>query len=168
MPEISGPRARGLDHLVIMESPMSRSTSRVTLLGIASLMSLAVTAGCTGLAAGPVASAQTPVPVSRDTAWARTRRALTSDAFTLDVVDSTHGHLVGTRYASANAKQGTTAACRMTLDLNIRGDAQQAELASTSRWVAPQTMQDKAPEVCDRERTDVLDRINTTVAPPAQ
>jgi hypothetical protein len=147
---------------------MPLSHPRLSLIGIASLGWLAATAGCTGLAAGPEARAQAPVPVSRDTAWARTRRALTFDAFTLDVVDSTHGRLAGTRYASANAKQGTGAACRMTLDLSIRGDAQQAELASTSRWVAPQTMQDKAPEVCERERTDVLDRINTTVVPPAQ
>ena len=147
---------------------MSQSNLRVLLLGIVSVWSLALTAGCTGLAAGPEASAQTPVPVSRDSAWARTRRALAFDAFSLDVVDSTHSHVAGTRYASANAKQGTAAACRMTLDLTIRGDAQQAELASTSRWVAPQTMQDKAPQVCERERTDVLDRINTTVAPPSQ
>ena len=147
---------------------MSQSNLRVLLLGIGSMWSLALTAGCTGLAAGPEASAQTPVPVSRDSAWARTRRALAFDAFSLDVVDSTHSHVAGTRYASANAKQGTAAACRMTLDLTIRGDAQQAELASTSRWVAPHPMQDQASEVCERERTDVLDRINTTVAPPPQ
>lgn len=142
-------------------------TGRLWLIGIASLGSLAASAGCTGLVAGPEASAQTPVPVSRDTAWARTRRALASDAFTLDLVDSTHGRLVGTRYPSANARQGTVAACRMTLALEIRGDAGQAELASTSRWVAPQSMQ-VAPEVCEQERTQVLERINTTVVPPAQ
>ena len=137
----------------------------VRLLAIATAGPLAAT-GCTGLAAGPEASAQTPVPVSRDSAWVRARRALTTEVFTVDVVDSTGGRLIGTRYASANAKLGTQPACRMTLALGIRGDAQQSELSSTSRWVASEKMADKAPEVCERERTQVLERIASTVAPP--
>ena len=135
------------------------------LFAIAAAGSLAAT-GCTGLAAGPEASAQTPVPVSQDSAWARARRALSSEAFTLDVVDSSGGRLIGTRYASAGAKQGTQPACSMTLALGIRGDAEQAELSSTSRWIASEKMADKAPEVCERERTQVLERIASTVAPP--
>ena len=135
------------------------------LIAIAAVGSVA-TIGCTGLAAGPESSAQTPVPVSRDSAWARARRALSSEAFTLDVVDSSGGRLIGTRYASANAKLGTQPACRMTLALGIRGDAEQSELNSTSRWIASEKMADKAPEVCEQERTQVLERIATTVAPP--
>jgi hypothetical protein len=135
------------------------------LIAIAAVGSLAST-GCTGLAAGPESSAQTPVPVSRDSAWARARRALSSEAFTLDVVDSSGGRLTGTRYASAGAKQGTQSACRMTLALGIRGDAEQSELNSTSRWIASEKMADKAPKVCELERTQVLERIATTVAPP--
>jgi hypothetical protein len=135
------------------------------LIAIAATGALAAS-GCTGLAAGPQASAQTPVPVSRDSAWVRARRALTTEAFTVDVVDSTGGGLIGTRYPSANAKQGTQPACRMTLALGIRGNAQQAEFSSTSRWVASEKMADKAPEVCERERTQVLDRIASTIAPP--
>jgi hypothetical protein len=135
------------------------------LLTIAAVSSLATT-GCSGLAAGPESSAQTPVPVPRDSAWARARRALATEAFTLDVVDSTRGRLIGTRYNSVNAKLGTQSACRMTLALGIRGDTEQSELNSTSRWVASEQMADKAPEVCERERTEVLERIATTVAPP--
>ena len=135
------------------------------LIAIAAVGSVA-TIGCTGLAAGPESSAQTPVPVSRDSAWARARRALSSEAFTLDVVDSSGGRLIGTRYASANAKLGTQPACRMTLALGIRGNAEQSELNSTSRWIASEKMADKAPEVCEQERTQVLERIATTVAPP--
>ena len=135
------------------------------LIAIAAVGSLAAT-GCTGLAAGPEASAQTPVPVSQDSAWARARRALSSEAFTLDVVDSSGGRLIGTRYASAGAKQGTQPACSMTLALGIRGDAEQAELSSTSRWIASEKMADKAPEDCERERTQVLERIASTIAPP--
>ena len=134
-------------------------------IAIAAVGSLA-TIGCTGLAAGPEASAQTPVPVSRDSAWARARRALSTEAFTLDVVDSSGGRVIGTRYASAGAKLGTQPACRMTLALGIRGDAEQSELSSTSRWIASEKMADTAPEVCERERTQVLERIATTVSPP--
>jgi hypothetical protein len=121
---------------------------------------------CTGLAAGPEANARTPLPVSRDTAWARARRALTSEAFTLDVVDSTGGQLTGTRYASSTARSGTQAACRVRLELGIRGDEREAELNTTSRWIASETMLDKAPLVCDEERTQVLERITTTIVPP--
>jgi hypothetical protein len=135
------------------------------LIAIAAVVSLGAT-GCTGLAAGPEASAQTPVPVSRDSAWARARRALSTEAFTLDVVDSSGGRVIGTRYASAGAKLGTQPACRMTLALGIRGDAEQSELSSTSRWIASEKMADTAPEVCERERTQVLERIATTVSPP--
>jgi hypothetical protein len=127
---------------------------------------LSLAAGCTGLTAGPEARVSTPVPVSRDTAWARARRALTAESFTVDLVDSTRGDLEATRYASPNAKQGTQAACRMRLALGIRGDQQQAELQSTSRWIAPQNMMDKATQVCELERTQVLERINATVVPP--
>jgi hypothetical protein len=129
-------------------------------------MSIVSATACTGLAAGPESNAQTPVPVSRDTAWARARRALSSEAFTLDVVDSTGGHLIGTRYTSANARQGTQAACRVRLALGIRGDAAQSELNTTSRWIASETMLDQAPQVCDHERTEVLERITTTIVPP--
>jgi hypothetical protein len=121
--------------------------------------------GCTGLVAGPESSAQTAVPVSSDTAWARVRRALASDVFTIDVVDSTHGHLVGTRYPNANPQPGSPQSCRMSLTLDIRGDSQQSEIATTSRWLAPEHMS-TAPQLCERERSQVLERINTTVVPP--
>jgi hypothetical protein len=134
------------------------------LTAVATLGSLG--SGCTGLAAGPQSSAQAPVPVSRDTAWARLRRALVSEAFTMDVVDSIGGRLVGTRYPSAGAKPGTQTACRMTLALSIRGGREQSELSTTSRWVASEKMVDKAPRVCEVDRTEVLERIATTLVPP--
>jgi hypothetical protein len=124
------------------------------------------TSACTGLVAGPESSTQTPVPVSRDSAYVRARRAVTTEAFTLDVVDSLGGRLVGTRYPSSSARLGSAASCRVRLALAIEGNEQQAELGATSRWLAPQGMSDKAPQVCERERTDVLQRIAETVAPP--
>jgi hypothetical protein len=121
--------------------------------------------GCTGLVAGPEVKASTPVPASRDSAYARTRRALQAESFTMDVVDSSRGHLTGTRYPSADAKLGTSAKCRVGVSLEVRGSEQQAEVASTSRWIAPDAMTDKAPEVCEEERTDVLQRMAEVLVP---
>jgi len=121
---------------------------------------------CTGLVAGPESNTRTPVPASRDSAYTRAHRAAVAEAFTLDVVDSIGGRLIGTRFPSSNARLGTAASCRMRLALAIGGNEQQAEVESTSRWLAPEAMNDKAPQVCEQERTDVLERIAQTLTPP--
>jgi hypothetical protein len=123
--------------------------------------------GCTGLSVGPEVKASTPVPASRDSAYVRTRRALQAESFTMDVVDSSGGHLTGTRYPSADAKLGTSSKCRVAVALEVRGSEQQAEVASASRWIAPEAMMDKATEVCEEERTAVLDRMAEVLVPPA-
>jgi hypothetical protein len=51
--------------------------------------------------------------------------------------------------------------------LQIQGDATRSEVTTTSRWVAPGTMSDKAPEVCEEERSEVLDRTAQVLNPPA-
>jgi hypothetical protein len=122
---------------------------------------------CTGLVVGPESSSVTPIPASRDSAYARARRALQAESFTLYVVDSAGGRLSGTRWPSANAQQGTSTACHVALALEIRGDATSSEVASTSRWVAPGGMSDKAPTVCEQERTQVLERTNQVLVPLA-
>lgn len=122
---------------------------------------------CTGRVAGPESSSVTPIPASRDSAYARARRALQGESFTLDVVDSAGGRLTGTRWPSASAQQGTSTACHVALTLEIRGDATRSEVASTSRWVAPGGMSDKAPTVCEQERAEVLERTNQVLVPPA-
>jgi hypothetical protein len=83
------------------------------------------------------------------------------------VVDSLGGHVTGTRYPSANAKVGTAQSCRVVLALDVRGGADTAQLATTSRWLAPLPMADSATKVCEKERVEVLDRIQLTVVPPA-
>lgn len=122
---------------------------------------------CTGLIAGPESSTVTPIPASRDSAYARARRALQGESFTMDLVDSTRGLLTGTRWPSASAQQGTRAACHLMVALQIQGDNSSSEVAATSRWVAPGGMSDKAPEVCEEERKDVLDRTALVLVPPA-
>lgn len=136
--------------------------SQLRLTGVMALLGLSA---CTGLSAGPAVAATTPVPASRDSAYVRARRALASESFTLDVVDSLGGHITGTRYPSASSKLGSAQICRVMLALDFRGDADSAELASTSRWLAPQAMAESAPKVCEQERAEVLDRIQLTVAP---
>jgi hypothetical protein len=142
-------------------------TRSVTALA-AGLLLLLATGACTGLVAGPESSSVTPIPASRDSAYVRARRALQGESFTLDVVDSVGGRLTGTRWPSANAQQGTSTACHVTLALEIRGNATRSEVASTSRWVAPGSMSDKAPTVCEQERSDVLERTTQVLAPPAR
>jgi hypothetical protein len=122
---------------------------------------------CSGLVAGPESSSVTPVPASRDSAYVRARRALQGESFTLDVIDSTRGLLTGTRWPSSNAQQGSAAACHVTVALKIQGDNDRSEVASTSRWVAPGSMSDKAPKVCEEERTQVLERTAQVLVPAA-
>ena len=128
---------------------------------------LLLLAGCTGLVAGPEVSAVTPVSASRDSAWVRAKRALTAEVFTLDVQDSVGGHLTAMRYPSATAKPGTPQACRVGLTLAIQGGQDQAQLASTSRWIAPEVTSDSNAKLCDQERQETLDRILVVIAPPA-
>ena len=122
--------------------------------------------GCTGLVAGPEVAATTPVPASRDSAYVRARRGLTTESFTMDVVDSTHGRLTGTRYPSSNAQMGTGPRCRVVLAMDVGGGPEAGEVSTTSRWVAPEQMADKAPRVCEQERRDVLQRLTETLVPP--
>lgn len=121
---------------------------------------------CSGLVAGPESSSITPVLASRDSAYVRSRRALQGEAFTLDVVDSAGGRLTGTRWPSASAQQGTSAACHVAVAFQIKGDNSSSEVVSTSRWVAPGGMSDKAPTVCEKERREVLDRTAQVLVPP--
>jgi hypothetical protein len=130
------------------------------------LIFLATTGACSGLVAGPERSDVTPVPASRDSAYVRARRALQGESFTLDVVDSAGGRLVGTRWPSSSAHQGSSAACHVSLALQISGDEKKAEVATSSRWIAPGGMSDQAPKVCEQERSQVLERTVAVIAPP--
>jgi len=129
---------------------------------------LSLATACTGLVAGPESTATAPVAVSRDSAYVRARRAVQAEAFTVDVADSLAGLIIGTRYASSNAQIGSSGACRVRLALQVQGNSEGAQVATTSRWLAPEPMEEKAATVCDKERTEVLTRVNQTIEPPAQ
>ena len=85
----------------------------------------------------------------------------------MDLVDSTKGVLIGTRWPSASAQQGSQAACHVSVALQIQGDDNRSEVATISRWVAPGGMSDKAPKVCEEERKQVLDRTAQVLVPTA-
>lgn len=121
---------------------------------------------CTGLVPGPESSQVTPVSASRDSAYARARRAMQAETFTVDVADSVGGRIVATRYPGASAKLGNPSACRLKVALDVQGSGEAVQVATTSRWLAPEPMQEQAPVVCEKERTDVLARMADTIEPP--
>jgi hypothetical protein len=123
---------------------------------------------CTGLVAGPEATAIASVTVSRDSAYARARRAVQAEAFTVDIADSLGGHIAGIRYPSSNAQIGSSAAWRVRLALQVQGDSERAQVATTSSWLAPEPMAEQAPTVCEKERAEVLTRVTQTIEPSAQ
>jgi hypothetical protein len=127
---------------------------------------LAGGSACTGLIAGPESQSLTAVPASRDSVYVRARRGLTGESFTMDVIDSAGGRLTATRWPSASGKLSTSQACHVSVALQINGDAAESQVAATSRWIAPGAMEEKAPEVCEQERNDVLSRLAQTLAPP--
>jgi hypothetical protein len=127
-----------------------------------------VGAGCTGLSAGPEVSTTTPVPVSRDSAYVRAKRAVQAEGFTLDVQDSLGGRLAGLRYPSSTAQMGTAAACRVQLTLALQGGPERTEVGWTSRWIAPVAMAKTTNDVCETDRTETLDRIQQVIVPPRQ
>ena len=121
---------------------------------------------CTGLVAGPESSQVTPVSASRDSAYTRARRAMQAETFSVDVADSVGGHIVATRYAGSSAKLGSPTACRLKVALDIQGSGEAVQVATISRWLAPKPMQQQAPVLCEKERTDVLARVAQTIEPP--
>jgi hypothetical protein len=137
------------------------ATALVALLGV-----VLPAAACTGLVAGPERSDITPVPASRDSAYVRARRALQGESFTMDVVDSAGGRLVGTRWPKSSAQQGSQEACHVSVALQIQGDRERTEVVSKSRWISPGGMSGKAPKVCELERTQVLERTTAVIVPP--
>ena len=132
------------------------------------LCALSLVTACTGLVAGPESSAVTPVSASRDSAYVRARRAMQAEAFTVDIADSLAGRITATRYNSSNAQLGTSPACRVRVALDIQGNAQSAQVSTTSRWLAPEPMLEQARDVCEKERTDVLARVSQTIEPAVQ
>ena len=143
-----------------------RSHATVPMLRTLTCFALLLLAACTGLAAGPEVSAVTPVSASRDSAWVRTKRALTTEVFTLDVQDSLGGRLTAMRYPSATAKPGTPRRVGWASRCAIEGGrisqpGEHEPLDRAGGHVGTQR------QVCEQERQETLDRILLVVAPAA-
>jgi hypothetical protein len=128
--------------------------------------SLSLLAACGGLTAGPEVASITPVPVSKDTAYTRAHRALATELFTFDVIDSTSGRMTAKRYPSSSAQMGSAGACRLMVEYDVSGSAGEAEVKTNSRWISAEPMLDTAPTVCEQERKDVLERVAQVITPP--
>jgi hypothetical protein len=126
---------------------------------------LTLSTACTGLAAGPQVAVSAPMPVTRDSAWVRAKRALQSEVFTIGAEDSINGRIAGMRYPSSTAKVGTAAACRVQLSLIIASKGGGGALVDTSRWIAPTSMA-SSRGVCEQDREQTLERIRLTIVPP--
>jgi hypothetical protein len=49
--------------------------------------------------------------------------------------------------------------------MDVSGGADAGEVNTTTRWVAPEQMAEKAPQVCEQERHDVVQRLTETLVP---
>src|SRR5262245_34842783 len=120
---------------------------------------------CAGLVAGPAVESSSNVSVSRDSTWARARRAFTAEGMTTAVVDSIHGNLTGLRYPKPTEKVTTVAACRIQVKMAMSPDASGTGISWSTRWIAPEVLA-QTPAKCDEERLAVLGRIQSTIVPP--
>lgn len=120
---------------------------------------------CTGLVAGPAVRTASTVPVPRDSAWARARRAFTAEVLSTDVVDSLSGKLTGLRYPKPTAPTTALENCRVQVMLAMMPEASGTAITWDTRWIAPEALAQN-PTKCDEERVAVLSRIEQTIAPP--
>ena len=120
---------------------------------------------CSGLVAGPAVQSAATVPVPRDSAWARARRAFTAEVLSTDVVDSLSGKLTGLRYPRPAAPAAAVENCRVQVKLALSPEASGTALSWDTRWIAPEALAQN-PAKCEEERVAVLSRIQSTIAPP--
>lgn len=130
------------------------------------LLSLLLLPACTGLAAGPAVQSSATVPVARDSAWARARRGFSAEVLTIDLVDSIGGTLVGRRYPKSSALETAPEQCQVMVHLSFAPAGDATGLTWDSRWVAPKEMAASKPEFCERERAQLVERIQQTIEPP--
>lgn len=120
---------------------------------------------CTGLQAGPSVQTTASVAVPRDSAWVRARRGFAAEVMTLDMVDSVGGVLTGRRYPKTSDPETSVVQCQIMVKLNLAPSGEGTGTSWDSRWVAPMEMATGKPEMCEKERVAVLDRIQQTIAP---
>lgn len=126
-------------------------------------------AACTGLTAGRETSARLTAPASRDSAWARVKRAMQAEVFTIESQDSLAGEIGGTRYPSPNTTTGSGLACRLRVSLALApasGDS--TEISGRGLWTVYKAGRDSGRAVgpCDQELAQTMARLQQAAAPP--
>ncbi len=150
----------------IVPSPGSAS---VRAAGLASaLLAPVVLAACTGLTAGNPAKLSLTAPVAYDSAWARVKRSMTGEVFTLERQDSIAGVLTGTRYPSPNTKVGSSLACRLKVSVALQPQHDATAISSEGLWTVYAPSQDRARATapCDEELRETISRIQSAANPP--
>lgn len=121
---------------------------------------------CTGLVAGPAVQSSATVPVVRDSAWARARRGFSAEILTIDLADSIGGTLRGRRYPKSSALETAPEQCQILVNLSFANQGDATGLAWDSRWIAPKEIASSKAAFCERERAQLLERIEQTIQPP--
>lgn len=130
------------------------------------LCSLLLLPACTGLVAGPVVQSSGTVPVTRDSAWARARRGFSAEVLTIDLADSLAGTLRGRRYPKSSALETAPEQCQVSVNLAFTTAGDGTGLSWDSRWIAPTEMASSKADFCERERAQLVERIQQTIRPP--
>lgn len=130
------------------------------------LCSLLLLPACTGLAAGPAVQTSAAVPVARDSAWARARRGFSAEVMTIDLADSLGGTLRGRRYPKSSALESAPEQCQVAVNLTFATAGDATGLSWDSRWIAPKELAASKADFCERERAQLIERIQQTILPP--
>ena len=114
---------------------------------------------CTGLMAGPATSNASVIAAGRDSTWARARRAMAADFFTLDVADSVAGVMSGVRHPKPGVLPMDPYACRLHLTYTMGPGIDSTPVEVKTQWAAP-AKKDGSPTVdCVPESADVVSRM---------
>lgn len=122
---------------------------------------------CTGLVAGPTTQFAATVPVRPDSAWNRLRRGVSAEVMSLQLVDSLQGVLQARRMPKVAAEPEALERCHILLDLKLTPMGDSTGFAWVTQWVAPTQLAARQPPICERERAQLVERLQLTIEPPA-
>ena len=141
----------------------SRLLRTAVLLGVGATLLPA----CTGLVAGPTTQFSATVPVRPDSAWNRLRRGVSAEVMSVQLADSLQGTLQARRMPKLTAEPTALERCHILVDLHLTPMGDSTGFAWVTQWVAPTQLASAKGELCERERAQLVERIQLTVQPPA-
>lgn len=118
---------------------------------------------CTGLMAGPTSQASTVVPVGKDSAWVRAKRAMTAEVFSFETQDSANGLLYGVRHPKPGTLEADPLSCRLHVTYRVSGSGGESTVASEALYAVPRGKDGQPTAKCDGEMADALERMAGTI-----